>query len=111
GREGRGGGERGGQVGCGRERRGGRGALELVRDGGRPAVRSARGGSVELELEGELTRRLRELAREAGGTLHQALMAGLMGLLWRYTGQRDRSEEHTSELQSLRHLVCRLLLE
>src|SRR5262245_65006710 len=28
-------------------------------------------------------------------------------------GRRDRlrSEEHTSELQSLRHLVCRLLLE
>src|SRR5258705_8278176 len=30
-------------------------------------------------------------------------------------GERDacsgRSEEHTSELQSLRHLVCRLLLE
>src|SRR5205814_9531743 len=25
--------------------------------------------------------------------------------------QRMRSEEHTSELQSLRHLVCRLLLE
>src|SRR5258705_5639988 len=25
--------------------------------------------------------------------------------------QRPRSEEHTSELQSLRHLVCRLLLE
>src|SRR5471030_1313665 len=25
--------------------------------------------------------------------------------------QGDRSEEHTSELQSLRHLVCRLLLE
>src|SRR5258705_8689604 len=25
--------------------------------------------------------------------------------------QRQRSEEHTSELQSLRHLVCRLLLE
>src|SRR5262245_64239017 len=25
--------------------------------------------------------------------------------------QRRRSEEHTSELQSLRHLVCRLLLE
>src|SRR5262245_34546595 len=26
-------------------------------------------------------------------------------------GQQQRSEEHTSELQSLRHLVCRLLLE
>src|SRR5262245_63919321 len=25
--------------------------------------------------------------------------------------ERHRSEEHTSELQSLRHLVCRLLLE
>src|ERR1035438_3184875 len=31
-------------------------------------------------------------------------MAGVMVLLF-------RSEEHTSELQSLRHLVCRLLLE
>src|SRR5262245_63251097 len=27
------------------------------------------------------------------------------------TNQGNRSEEHTSELQSLRHLVCRLLLE
>src|SRR5437899_5549970 len=27
------------------------------------------------------------------------------------TQRLDRSEEHTSELQSLRHLVCRLLLE
>src|SRR5437899_9246075 len=27
------------------------------------------------------------------------------------TGRVGRSEEHTSELQSLRHLVCRLLLE
>src|SRR5437899_7746384 len=31
-----------------------------------------------------------------------------MGLLLR---DLSRSEEHTSELQSLRHLVCRLLLE
>src|SRR5262245_64592614 len=29
----------------------------------------------------------------------------------RYQRGRLRSEEHTSELQSLRHLVCRLLLE
>src|SRR5262245_65367133 len=27
------------------------------------------------------------------------------------TDEGSRSEEHTSELQSLRHLVCRLLLE
>src|ERR1035438_1775919 len=31
---------------------------------------------------------------------------------WKVYGTADgRSEEHTSELQSLRHLVCRLLLE
>src|SRR5205814_3939800 len=29
----------------------------------------------------------------------------------RSPGRAERSEEHTSELQSLRHLVCRLLLE
>src|SRR5258705_9214588 len=29
----------------------------------------------------------------------------------RYLAENARSEEHTSELQSLRHLVCRLLLE
>src|SRR5437899_7796618 len=33
-------------------------------------------------------------------------LAGPVGLVGRL-----RSEEHTSELQSLRHLVCRLLLE
>src|SRR5437016_5198034 len=31
-------------------------------------------------------------------------------LVWRVKGE-DRSEEHTSELQSLTNLVCRLLLE
>src|ERR1035438_10830500 len=31
--------------------------------------------------------------------------------LYRETRTLGRSEEHTSELQSLRHLVCRLLLE
>src|SRR5258705_10848171 len=39
-------------------------------------------------------------AREHGGNL------GAMSRKW-----WARSEEHTSELQSLRHLVCRLLLE
>src|SRR5262245_49980353 len=45
---------------------------------------------------------------------------GLAGLKWLDLGRNPignagamalRSEEHTSELQSLRHLVCRLLLE
>src|SRR6266498_5231514 len=30
---------------------------------------------------------------------------------WRWIAQTRRSEEHTSELQSRPHLVCRLLLE
>src|SRR5258705_1969531 len=38
-----------------------------------------------------------------------ALTLGDSGAL--QVGQKVRSEEHTSELQSLRHLVCRLLLE
>src|SRR5438045_7712021 len=32
-------------------------------------------------------------------------------LLFLCAKSNERSEEHTSELQSLRHLVCRLLLE
>src|SRR5205814_7845476 len=39
--------------------------------------------------------------------------AGFRGARARYRARapRKQSEEHTSELQSLRHLVCRLLLE
>src|SRR5262245_63471863 len=36
---------------------------------------------------------------------------GVLGGLALVVEDRLRSEEHTSELQSLRHLVCRLLLE
>src|SRR5258705_5808294 len=39
-----------------------------------------------------------------------ALALAAAGLAQRGAGE-SRSEEHTSELQSLRHLVCRLLLE
>src|SRR2546425_9029722 len=38
-----------------------------------------------------------------------------LGVKWRsdhdHEARRERSEEHTSELQSLAYLVCRLLLE
>src|SRR5947199_5734028 len=54
-----------------------------------------------------------------GGNLGGALARGAQRLLVRIAGlprltleaHQERSEEHTSELQSLRHLVCRLLLE
>src|SRR5262245_64548585 len=53
-------------------------------------------------------------------TLSNCVHSGLtrVGVLTQYAPQSlqthigiGRSEEHTSELQSLRHLVCRLLLE
>src|SRR5205814_4554197 len=45
---------------------------------------------------------------EAPGALGHDCLLDLLVLAAKYA---PRSEEHTSELQSLRHLVCRLLLE
>src|SRR5438093_2049497 len=57
---------------------------------------------------------LRHLARERGGVgaQHRGLFLGAQAAP-RLAQQRveERSEEHTSELQSLTKLVCRLLLE
>src|SRR5258705_8573837 len=65
-----------------------------------------------------LFRSLASIARHLGGLREIALgvRAGAILAALRQAGQREnadrqRSEEHTSELQSLRHLVCRLLLE
>src|SRR5258705_3412912 len=49
-------------------------------------------------------------ARRVQRREHGAERADLIGPGLRHLTD-DRSEEHTSELQSLRHLVCRLLLE
>src|SRR2546429_7063623 len=63
-----------------------------------PAHRAVDGDRRSLLQPGELARALgRDLRARACG--HHA------------AGRRDRSEEHTSELQSRLHLVCRLLLE
>src|SRR2546425_8188708 len=58
----------------------------------------------------------RSLKEEIGRTC--ATLAGWSGarigqdnVLWKPPGAKARSEEHTSELQSLAYLVCRLLLE
>src|ERR1041384_8421708 len=42
---------------------------------------------------------------------HGDLLPAAAGERSRHTGREERSEEHTSELQSLAYLVCRLLLE
>src|SRR2546422_3521845 len=55
-----------------------------------------------------LFRSLLDLAQQLpGGQPHMHDVAGRDG----GGGPQDRSEEHTSELQSRLHLVCRLLLE
>src|SRR5205814_3702424 len=59
-----------------------------------------------------LFRSLDQRRPRSGGTLRQPRNGRRLRVA---PGARDadgeRSEEHTSELQSLRHLVCRLLLE
>src|SRR5687768_17856173 len=47
----------------------------------------------------------------SGGTVADALYHSRTDRLYMTNIQRNRSEEHTSELQSRLHLVCRLLLE
>src|SRR5438876_8405940 len=54
----------------------------------------------------------RSLRQEGGGQPpHRVEERGQLGERGQPDGRRDRSEEHTSELQSPVHLVCRLLLE
>src|SRR5436853_978625 len=51
------------------------------------------------------------LFRSRYGTRPPCAQEGALDTLVVSGGFGGRSEEHTSELQSLRHLVCRLLLE
>src|SRR6266545_7825961 len=81
----------------------------------RPAVRSgAMLGLDDLEAVDQQARRARQVARDdldaqpGAGPAHQV---GAFQALPAGAGEDHRSEEHTSELQSLAYLVCRLLLE
>src|SRR5262245_62971433 len=73
--------------------------------------------SARLRRLGEALRRDIEAAQLPGAVVAVARagkLAHLEAVGYRDPASRDplkRSEEHTSELQSLRHLVCRLLLE
>src|SRR2546425_3478642 len=44
-------------------------------------------------------------------TLPMAVLVAVLYAFSQLAGDHERSEEHTSELQSLAYLVCRLLLE
>src|SRR2546425_6313416 len=70
-------------------------------------IRRSGGGALPEDVRGELD----ELRSELTGEVHQ-LRTEVSELSERMDfGAELRSEEHTSELQSLAYLVCRLLLE
>src|SRR5438045_6172130 len=81
-------------------------------------VRRARGGEVDpAELDRLCKEALRQIVDkqaaagvDIGNNGEQQREAFFLYVRHRMSGF-GRSEEHTSELQSLRHLVCRLLLE
>src|SRR5205814_9838050 len=79
-------------------------ALDMIRRTGPSHVFSTRGGKPPLDDRRDLQLIRIEQAAGAKAVLPQPredIEAPRV---------RPRSEEHTSELQSLRHLVCRLLL-
>ena len=69
------------------------------------------------ETETELSPEMRERAKSVGLVMRRphwspnALRAHEVTAYAKERGKDGRSEEHTSELQSRRNLVCRLLLE
>src|SRR5258708_9081471 len=56
-----------------------------------------------------LLKRLRAISVSLA--VRTGISSGMYGKGWRDSAWKKRSEEHTSELQSPDHLVCRLLLE
>src|SRR5207244_8309829 len=68
----------------------------------------SRGGKIVLRVQGVVAKEFQQasvqrIATRLGGCVQDSARAAVLG--------RYRSEEHTSELQSPDHLVCRLLLE
>jgi amino acid adenylation domain-containing protein len=63
--------------------------LELPTDRARPAVQSYRGASQTIEISEEVTRKLKEMSRQHGGTEFMVMLAALYVLLMRHTGQHD----------------------
>src|SRR2546422_2594270 len=69
--------------------------------------------SVEGRHFGEFVKGMRSTAGKSANLvmLEDSLFGTGAGREYRMAAQLSRSEEHTSELQSRLHLVCRLLLE
>src|SRR5438045_7883979 len=68
-------------------------------------------GSVTFHLKSHKTNEKGGLDKETAEKIVEANRKRLTDFQERLYAEDRRSEEHTSELQSLRQLVCRLLLE
>ncbi|HEX9981688.1 MAG TPA: non-ribosomal peptide synthase/polyketide synthase [Thermoanaerobaculia bacterium] len=64
-------------------------SLDLFTDHPRPSVQSFAGATHEFTLDAQLSRQLKALAQQQGGTLFMVLLAAFKALLHRYTGQQD----------------------
>ncbi|CAG0933466.1 nonribosomal peptide synthetase DhbF [Thermoflexales bacterium] len=63
--------------------------LNLPTDYARPAIQTFHGSSRALQINAELTERLKSFSRGQGATLYTTLLAAFQALLYRYTGQPD----------------------
>ncbi|WP_373526929.1 amino acid adenylation domain-containing protein [Nostoc sp.] len=81
--------------------------LQLPSDRPRLAVQSFRGSIITLELNQDLTTKLKQLSQQSGVTLFMTLLAAFNTLLSRYTNQEDIcvgttiANRHSRELESL----------
>src|SRR5690606_20960461 len=85
---------------------------------GTPAFRAGiRAGDVITHLDGAslheigLSEAIRRMRGPSGSKVAMTIRRDGVGEPFEVTLTRERSEEHTSELQSRENLVCRLLLE
>src|SRR2546425_1581999 len=87
-------------------------ACAPIRLAARPPVRSQLGRLAQVDMF-QLALRLRgiEVEQDADTARQPVGHGDFRGAEQRHVAPPERSEEHTSELQSLAYLVCRLLLE
>ncbi|MBC9909358.1 non-ribosomal peptide synthetase/type I polyketide synthase [Chitinophaga varians] len=63
--------------------------LQLPTDFERPVVRSTRGAVITMQLDKELSARVKQMGRQQGVTLFTTLLTALKVLMYRYSGQED----------------------
>ncbi len=63
--------------------------LNMPTDYSRPSIQSFRGDNIEFEIDGEIKKRLKELAVQTGSSLFMVLLAAYNVLFYKYTGQED----------------------